>query len=122
MITIISLALVIGACGEQGASSQGTDQAQALEAELAGMGFAGPAGTAAGLFGEDGGHICAVAADPQNFGNEILVGHRFALRKTKVSPSDIAYARAVVDVYCPEDLATFDEFVDGLATGETSDD
>lgn len=96
-------------------------RAEKLADELNAVGATVSTPAAQALFGADGGHLCAAAATPGALANVALVGHRFALRKTAVDTDDVAAARTVIDVYCPQHLDAFDAYVDGLATGDVDD-
>ena len=121
-LLVAGLTLLVAGCGSQDVSSGEEEKAAQLEAALAPLGVDMPVGIAASLYGTDGGHLCAAAESDGQLDHVALVGHRFALRKTRVSPQDIAYGRAVIEVYCPDELASYESFVDGLETGKTSDD
>jgi hypothetical protein len=120
---IVALVLVACAAG-CGQSVSSTEQAMAeeLQAKLEPLGIDVPTGTLVSLYGDDGGNLCAAAGDDDDLANVSLAGHRFALRKTKVSTRDVAYARAVIEAYCPDELRSFDDYAAGLDQGTTSDD
>lgn len=119
---LVACALVAVACGTPEISQDDAARAEELQTEWSSTGTSIPTSTAALLFDGDGGHLCAAAGSAGDLANVALVGHRFALRKTAVSPDDVARARAVITVYCPDKLSTFDDYAAGLVTGETSDD
>ncbi len=118
---LMVLTIVITGCGDPSITALGGEEAESYGAELASQGVALPTWVSAALFGDDGGHICAAAGSRGDLANVVLVGHRFALRKTTVSEEDVAVNRAVIDVYCPEHRGVFDEYVAGLKTGHVSD-
>jgi hypothetical protein len=117
----LALAAFAAGCGQSIGSSEQA-MAEELQAKLEPLGVSVTTGTLVSLYGDDGGHLCAAADDDDDLANVSLAGHRFALRKTKVSTRDVAYARAVIEVYCPDELASFDDYANGLDQGKTSDD
>lgn len=115
------LAIGMGACSDQSISDDESALADQVVVELSAAGLDISPELAAALWGTDGGRICA-GDGPEDFNDVVLVSHRFALRKTAVSTRDVAVAAAVIDVYCPDRRPHFNEFVEALETGETSDD
>lgn len=111
---VACIALGVGACSAQSPSAQESDLADRLHDELAAQGVDVATDTLVALFGDDGGHLCLDAEQGSAYIDFALVSHRFALRKTSVDMDDIEFARAVVDVYCPDERRVFDEFVDSL--------
>jgi hypothetical protein len=123
-ILAVGLALVVflAACSDASDDPDAVAKADQLVAALQASGATIPADSAVALFRTDGGHLCVGATRAEDFVDTVLVSHRFALRKKKVSTTDVAFDRAVISVYCPDELPAFDAFVNGLTTGETSDD
>jgi hypothetical protein len=111
---LVALALVLGACS-QDVSPQEAEKAARLDE--AGRGISVPPEVAASLYGTDGGAVCAEAADPAALGAEAAAGvsHRFTLRRTEADGERIAYLRAVVETYCPDEAAAFEDYVRSLA-------
>ena len=101
----LALAGGASACGSDSASSAERAKADALQAKLAPL----------DLEGTDGGKVCEIASDPAAMEREGLLAHpRFALRKTEVDPDAVAYTRAVVEVYCPDQLGNVEDYIEGL--------
>lgn len=122
LIPILALALLLGACAEQEPTSDAAAKAQELESRLAELSVDLPAESGAVVFGEDGAHLCAAAAaDTDQVSQVAFTPNFFALRKIEVDPDDVAIARAVIDVYCPDEGDVFEDYVSGLAL-EGSDD
>lgn len=118
MAGYLLLCVLLAGCGSQDISSGAQAKADELQAKLAPLGISVPEGKAASLYDDDGGYLCAAAGEDGQLEHVSLVGHRFAAHKTNVDPKDIAFARAVIEVYCPDELAAFNDFADGLEQGE----
>jgi hypothetical protein len=118
--TVAVVILALAGCGEQSIDDRVADQAAALVNRLESRGSSISAETGAALFGDDGDALCAAAGSVDELAGTALVGHRFALRKTEVSSDDVEFARAAIDVYCPEHRETFDDYVAGLVIGDDS--
>lgn len=107
----------LGACGSEEGTSAEQAKATELQAKLAAAGIDDEleTSTLVSLYGTDGGKVCAIAEDPAAMEREGLVAHpRFALRKTEVDPDAVAYAKAVIEVYCPDQLANVEDYIEGL--------
>lgn len=96
-------------------SDQASAKAQEIESRLSDL----PAGSAAALFDEDGGHLCGAADSVDHLALVALTPNGFALRKLEVDRQEVEFARAVIDVYCPENRQTFDDYVSGLAVEDS---
>lgn len=118
----LALAVVLSGCSDASDDPDASAKADQLVSALEASGVTMPKDSAIALFGTEGGHLCVGATRGEDFVDTALVSHRFALRKTKVSTADVAFDRAVITVYCPDELPAFDAFIDVLATGATSDD
>lgn len=111
-----ALLLGLGACGSEEGTKAERTEAEELQGKLAPLGIDDiETGTLVSLYGTDGGKVCAIAEDPGAMEREGLIAHpRFALRKTEVDPDAVAYAKAVVEVYCPDQLANVEDYIEGL--------
>lgn len=117
----ISLAILVAGCGDLDVSPDAVSQAQELESQLAAQGVDLPAETGATVFAEDGAHLCAAADEgADHLALVAFTPYSFALRKTEIDSEDVAAARAVVGIYCPENLDNFEDYVDGLSQGDSS--
>lgn len=113
----LALAGGASACGSDSASSAERAKADALQAKLAPVDLEGDVDTDTliSLYGTDGGKVCEIASDPAAMEREGLLAHpRFALRKTEVDPDAVAYTKAVVEVYCPDQLGNVEDYIEGL--------
>lgn len=126
---LIAVALVLGlAVGAAGCSSEpGTKaerkKAEELQAKLAPLGIDADVdvATAVSLYGDDGGKVCAIAEDPGAMAREGLLAHpRFALRKTHVDTDAVAYTKAVIEVYCPDQLTNVEDYIEGLRVDDAN--
>jgi hypothetical protein len=113
---LLAVAVLVG-CGSQEIKSSQEQKAQQLQAKLQPLGMDVPTGVLVSLYQDDGGYLCAAAAGPGDFEHVALAGHRFALRKLHVDPNDIAYVRAVIGVYCPDQTKRVDHYLSGLEQG-----
>lgn len=111
---VAASALVLTACGDQDVSTGEAEKAAQLQALVAPLGVELSTGIAASLFGTDGGHLCGAAGSSADLGHVALAPEGFALRKTESDADDVAFARAVIEVYCPDKLASFDAHVADL--------
>lgn len=109
---VLSLSLV--ACSEPTVSEQAAANAQELESKVSNL----SSGTAAALFAEDGGHLCAAADSKDHLALVALAPSGFALRKLEADKVDVEFARVVIDIYCPENRQTFDDYVAGLKVSD----
>lgn len=99
-------------CGSDQASSAEQAKADQLQAKLEPLDITVDTDTIVSLYGDDGGKVCTVAADPAALRREGLLAHpRFALRRLHVTTEAVAYARAVISVYCPEDLGNVEAYI-----------
>ena len=114
VVALACLAIVAVGCAEQTPTAEESQLAEQLQSELASQGLDVGTETLIALFGDDGGHLCIDAEQGSDFTDVVLVSHRFALRKTTVDSEDVMVASAVIDVYCPDERAAFDEFVASL--------
>ncbi|MET0830744.1 MAG: hypothetical protein ABWY62_00045 [Acidimicrobiia bacterium] len=116
ILALLAGAFLIAACGQPTPGDDAMAKAQELQEQLAGTPLAGlDPDEIASLLGDDGGHLCAAAAGSED--DLALVAFTpvfFALRKTSVGADDVDVARAIMSVYCPEDLGVLDERVAGL--------
>jgi hypothetical protein len=110
--------LALAGCGQDVTDAEAA-KAKDLQAAVRPIGIDISEGVAASLYGTDGGAVCEDAADPGTLSSEAasVVSHRFALRKTKADRDDVKYLRAVIKTYCPDQLDSFNDYVDGLAVG-----
>lgn len=103
-------------CGQEVSGAE-ADKAAELSAAVAPLGVDVDPDVAASLYGTDGGAVCAEAGRPDVVAAEAAaaVSHRFTLRRTEADADTVAYLRAVVATYCPDELAPYERYVDGLA-------
>jgi hypothetical protein len=118
-LVTIALLLGLGACGSDDGTTAERTKAEELQAALAPLDLDGvddlETSTLISLYGTDGGKVCAIAEDPGAMEREGLIAHpRFALRKTEADPDAVAYAKAVIEVYCPDQLANVEDYIEGL--------
>ena len=112
-----ALVLGLGACGSEEGTKAEREKAEQLQAALKPLGLDEDieTSTLVALYGDDGGKVCAIAEDPAAMEREGLLAHpRFALRKTNVDPDAVAYTKAVIEVYCPDQLANVEDYIEGL--------
>lgn len=112
-----TLVVGLGACGSEEGTEAERTKADELQAELASAGIDDDieTSTLVALYGTDGGKVCAIAEDPAAMEREGLIAHhRFPLRKTEVDADAVAYATAVVEVYCPDQLGNVEDYIEGL--------
>lgn len=114
-----ALVLGLGACGSDEGTKAERTKAEELQAKLKPLGLDDDGdletSTLISLYGDDGGKTCAIAEDPGAMAREGLFAHpRFTLRKTEVDPDAIAYTKAVISVYCPEQLGNVEDYIEGL--------
>jgi hypothetical protein len=110
-------------CGSDEGTKTERAKAQQLQAkvEAAGIEDGIDVDTAVSLYGNDGGKVCAIAADPAAMAREGLLAHpRFALRKTQVDPDAVAYTKAVIQVYCPAQLGNVEAYIEGLRVDDAN--
>jgi len=118
LVAAVLAVSVLAGCGSQKITSSQEQKAQQLQAKLQPLGFDIPTGVLVSLYKNDGGFLCAAAHGPGALEHVALAGHRFALRKLHVDPKDIAYVRAVVSVYCPDETERVDHYLNGLEQGK----
>ena len=110
------LTAVAAGGADQDVSATEADRAAELNALAEPLGLKITPETAASLYGTDGGEVCKAAEDPDALHPAgVLVSHRFPLRKVEVDREIAAYSRAVVAVYCPQNLERYDRFLADLA-------
>jgi len=113
----VVLALTAVACAAEPVAPDEQAKAEALQAAITPLGITITPRVAATLFHTDGGLVCDVArADDDPTASGLLTSHRFALRRTEVRATDVAFVRAVAQVYCPEAAAALDARLAELAT------
>lgn len=121
IIAAVACAMVLAAgCAEQTPTDTETQLAAQLQSDLASQGVEMETDAIIALYGDDGGHLCFEPEQGSDYIDVALVTHRFALRKTSVSPADVMFVEAVIDVYCPDERPVFDEFVAGLDVEEST--
>lgn len=122
----VAVGVGLSACSAAGsASDSDSNQARELAGQLndnlaeAGL----PAldtSTATTLYGTDGGVSCENSGDlQQQLGLSQFGNNSGNLRRVVMDPSIIAYDRAVIETYCPNELSSFQDLVDELDTAET---
>ena len=121
----LTVALALGAtgCGSEEGTKAERQKAEQLQAAVKPLGSDADIDidTAVSLYGDDGGKVCALAEDPGAMEREGLLAHpRFALRKTNVDPDAVAYTKAVIEVYCPDQLANVEEYIEGLRVDDAN--
>lgn len=114
IVGALVLAISVTACSEPTVSEQAAAKAQELESKVSGL----SSGSAGVLFAEDGGHLCAAADNKDHLALVALTPNGFALRKLEVDKTDVEFARSVIDVYCPENRQTFDDYVSSLKVSD----
>ena len=127
------VALVVGVllaagCGatvpqSESSSAQAQELAGQLNQALKQEGLSAPStGTATALYGEDGGVSCVNVGEAEQRDGLVLFGHAGQLtygRRVTMDPSVLAYDRAVIETYCPNELASYKDAVAGLDTEPT---
>ncbi|WP_182526464.1 hypothetical protein [Nocardioides dongkuii] len=123
---VLAVGLGVTGCSAAGsASDSGSDEARTLAGQLndrlAASGLPTiDAETAASLYGTDGGVSCENVGELQQqlalsqFGNNAN-----NLRRVVLDPSLVNYDLAVIDTYCPDQLADFEDLVEELDTEDT---
>lgn len=122
LVAALAAATVLGACSAEDGTSAEQAKADQLRSALDEAGL-DPVerNDIVSLYGTDGGKVCALAEDPGAMAREGLLAHpRFALRKTEVDPDAVAYVTAVVEVYCPDQLAEVEDHIDRLRVDDAS--
>lgn len=118
---VVVVALVAAACAAAPVSADEEAKAEALQAALAPLGVTITPRVAATLFDSDGGQVCEVAREDQDLtASGLLTSHRFALRRIEVDAGDVAFVRAVAQVYCPEAAAALEARLADLTTEDDS--
>lgn len=121
LFALLVLALALGGCTaaatvtqDEANSPEAQQLAQQLNTTLAASGLnAPPVAILAALYGVDGGASCAALQDG---GGQAILGMTFngdasGRRRAGVSQEVLAYDQAVVQTYCPAQLATFQGIV-----------
>jgi len=112
---VLLLAAGAAGCSSEDATAAETTKAAALQAKLEPLGIDVETETIITLYGDDGGKVCEIASDPAAMEREGLLAHpRFALRKLHVTTEAVAYTKAVIEVYCPDELGAVTDYIDGL--------
>ena len=116
---IAALMFTGSACGsEQGTSTENAKAAD-LQAKLAPLDIDVETSTIVSLYGDDGGKVCQIAEDPAAMDREGLLAHpRFALRRLHVTTEAVAYTKAVIEVYCPDQLGNVEDYIAGLRVSD----
>lgn len=122
----LAAGLALSACTAAGsASDPGSDRAEQLADELndhlaeAGLPTLDTE-TASTLYGTDGGVSCENVGELQQELSLSQFGNNSGnLRRVVLDPSLVAYDRAVIQTYCPDKLASFQDVIDKLDTEET---
>ena len=111
----LAVAALLAGCGHD-ESREDTAKADQLEQAVAPLGIDVDPDVYVSLYGSDGGAVCAEAGDPGALASEAasVVSHRFTLRRTEADADTVAYVRAVISTYCPDELGSFDDYVEGL--------
>lgn len=106
-------------CGSEASTSAEDAKAAELQAQLAPLDIDIETDTIVALYGDDGGKVCEIAADPAALEREGLLAHpRFPLRRLRVTTEAVAYTKAVISVYCPDQLGNIEDYIDGLRVGD----
>jgi hypothetical protein len=118
-VLAVAAATFLGGCKSSTTDAEAA-KAEELQAAIAPLGTKIETDVAASLYGTDGGAVCAEADDPGAVATEAAstVSHRFTLKKTEADVDSIAYIRAVIKTYCPDQLADYDDYIRDLATGK----
>jgi hypothetical protein len=73
------------------------------------------------LYGTSAPQVCGALDDGVSTAATLVLGLKPAGRRAKVVTTNaITYERLVVQTYCPDDLATYDDFVSDIDATETT--
>lgn len=116
---VLGAALGLAGCGSEEGTKAERSKAEQLQAALEPTGIDVDTDTLVALYGDDGGKVCDIAADPAAMAREGLLAHpRFALRRLHVTKDAVAYTEAVISVYCPDQLGNVRDYIDGLRVAD----
>lgn len=115
---VLALGVALSGCGHTSDSELARQRADELVAKTQANGSAPglTAETARNLYGEDAHSVCApLRHDPI----EVVTWARVTRHVPREQVRDlVAYDRAVVEVYCPDELQRYDELLDDLHVDE----
>lgn len=113
LLAIVALA----ACSEPTTSQQAESRASELLSRLSDSDDLAVQHLAV-VFGEDGAYLCAASDSVDHLSQVAFLPNSFALKKLTVTQAHVELAGIVIDVYCPENRQTFEDYVSGLEVGE----
>ena len=123
---VMLAALLLSGCAasttraEVAKSPQAQQLAQQLNATLTQQGLKAPSSQVlAVLYGTTGGVSCINAGNLEHGRGLVLFGSPAIGRRVFADPKLLAYDEAVVSTYCPDKLAEFQNYVNGLTTANT---
>jgi hypothetical protein len=120
LILVVLLVIMLIAYTGHKESTQATEKAQQLSAAITAAGFRSPEiEDIVRVLGDDGGAVCA--APPGSLTEATLKGTMTngaagpGMRAVQVSRIVVGGERLIIQTYCPENLAAFDEFISSLS-------
>lgn len=123
-LVLIAVALVLVACDDD-ASSEERERAEQLvaAAQAAGVAARLTPEVAASLYGTDAAAVCDVVRDGVDTGGArlLLLGNPAQGRRRTITDDAVTYGRLVVETYCPDELANYDDLVADVDPIETED-
>jgi hypothetical protein len=120
---VLAAVALLSACGSATSEGQSAARAQQLvsSAQAAGVAPGLTVDVAESLYGSSAPQVCDALDGGVSSAESMLLTLNPAGRRPKVISTDaVTYGGLVVQTYCPQDSATYDELVSGMDPVETT--
>lgn len=113
---VVGMTLMTASCSSDGGAKGQAEARQLVSAaQAAGVAPGLTVQTAEALYGSSAPQVCDVLADGISSAEAMLLTGNPAGRRPKLVTADaVTYGRLVVQTYCPDHLATYDDLVTGI--------
>lgn len=121
-MTAVLVALLLTGCSSTGSHEERAKAEKLVKAtESAGVAPGLTVDTAEALYGDSAAPVCdALDGGVGNVEQLLLTGNVTGRRDKVITEDAVTYGRLVVQVYCPDELDTYDDLVDDIDATEVT--